>query len=94
MSTPDEVIAQNEVDDMIEEEMIREESPVEEEAIDFMSKMMQHQQLVNMNMLSNFLTHGDKNICCALLEIKSAIDTNSRCLLKLHDLLEKKIGEH
>lgn len=57
-----------------------------------LNKMLHQQQMVNVNLLSNFFSQGDKNVCDALLEIKGSIDTNSRCLLKLHDLFEKLGG--
>jgi len=60
---------------------------------EYMGRMLQQQQMVNVGMMANLLTHGDKNVCGALVDIKGAIDTNSRCLLKLHDTLERYLNK-
>ena len=65
-------------------------SDVQPEMSDMLLNYIQQQQAMNANILANFLTSGNKNVCDALLEIKSAIDTSSRCILKLCDLIEAK----
>jgi len=62
------------------------------EIADVMFNYIQQQQAMSANVLANFLTSGNKNVCDALVEIKLAIDTNSRCLLKLCDLIDNKLN--
>lgn len=62
------------------------------EIADVMFNYIQQQQAMSANVLANFLTSGNRNVCDALVEIKLAIDTNSRCLLKLCDLIDNKLN--
>ena len=64
-----------------------------DDVFDGLNKVFMHQQMANMTAMAKFLTYEDKNLCSALIDIKLAIDTNSRCLLKLHDLLERSLSK-
>jgi len=52
---------------------------------EYMNQMFNQQQGSLANVLGAFLTTEDKNICQCLEEIRDAINTNSRCILRLCD---------
>lgn len=64
----------------------------ENDIIDYcINHAFNQQQFQLFEMFASFMTDDGKNICQHLHEIKDAILTNSRCLLKLNNTIEKYI---
>ena len=57
--------------------------------LDCMNGMFAQQNQAWYEILSQFLTDGDKNICQTLNEVRDAINITNRCLVKLCQTIEK-----
>lgn len=66
----------------------------ENDILDYCINQAFHQQQFQIfEMFASFMTTDGKNICQHLQDIRDAILTNSRCLLKLNNTIEKYVEQ-
>ena len=64
------------------------------EMIDYcINQAFNHQQYQLFEIFASFMMHDGKNVSHHLTEIKDAISTQSRCILKLNNTIEKYLEQ-